>query len=75
MNEEMNHGVCLKVGGATEELKVSLTKPAPDQVRFTESVTMVTDPELKFPPFVKQKTQGFPHSGVNKLRVFVKPIL
>ena len=48
-------------------------KPAPDQVRFTDSVTIVTDSEVKLPLFLKRKTQSFPHLSVNKLRVYTKP--
>ena len=43
------------------------------QVLFTESVTAVTEPELKFPLFLELKTQSFSHLRVNKLRVNTKP--
>lgn len=46
--------VALKVGGDREKLRVSSGKPGPNQVRFTESVTMATDLEVKLPHFVKQ---------------------
>ena len=36
-----------------EKLRVSQRKPAPDQVRFTECVAIVTDSELQLPLFVK----------------------
>ncbi len=35
----------------TEKLELYRRKPAPDQVSFTDSVTVVTDSELKLPLF------------------------
>ena len=49
MNEEIKWHVWLKEGGDREKLKVYWEKPGPDQVRFIESVTTVTDRELKLP--------------------------
>ena len=46
--------MALKVGGGREKLKVSSGKPGRNQVRFTESVTMATDREVKLPLFVKR---------------------
>ena len=54
MNEEIKWRVWLKEGGDREKLEVYLKKPVRDQVRFIESVTTVTDRELKLPLFQKQ---------------------
>ena len=54
MNEEIKYRVWLKEGGDREKLEVCFEKPGPDQVRFREYVTMVTDRELKLPLSVKQ---------------------
>ena len=43
MNEEIKYRVWLKEGGDREKLEVCWEKPGPDQVRFIEYVTMVTD--------------------------------
>ena len=53
MNEEIKWRVCLKEGGDREKLEVYWEKPGPDQVRFIESVTTVTDQEFKLPLFLK----------------------
>ena len=83
MNEEIKQCVWLKEGGHREKLKV------PTRLG-SDSVTTVTDRELKLPlsvkelplflwfelaRFVKWKTQSFPHFRVNRLRVFTKPAL
>jgi len=45
---------CVAVGGGDrEKLEVYWEKPGPDQVRFIESVTTVTDQELKLPLSLK----------------------
>ena len=49
------------------------SKPANKQVRFTDSVTVVTDPKFEFPLFLDWTTQSFPHVRFNQLRVWTKP--
>ena len=88
-----SNGVCVWKWAETERnSRIIEEKPGPDQVRFIESVTTVTNRERKLPlsvkqarvtplslvelsPFVKRKTQSFPHFRVNKPRVFTKPAL
>ena len=53
-NEEIKYREWLTEGGDREKLEVHWEKPGTDQVRFIESVTMVTDRELKLPLSVKQ---------------------
>jgi len=53
MNEEIKLRVWLKEGGDREKLEVYWEKPGLGQVRFIESVTMVTDRELKLSLFLK----------------------
>ncbi len=68
-------------------VKKKKKKPAPNQVRFRDFVTIANDSELRLALFVKQagvtpcvisfmkqKIQNFPHLRVNRLRVFTKPV-
>lgn len=48
-------------------VRVSSSKPASEQVMFTESITMVTDSEFQLPLFLERITQSFPHLMVDLL--------